>query len=450
MAFTVKFLDSLQPKDKPYRVFEGRTHPGFGVQVSSGGGVAFIYLYRNPETDKQRIMKLGAYYGVGRDGAAQKGGLNLKDAHAAYAEARKIRESGHDPQTVKAEQLVIEQAKQREAEASRKQEAMNGSIRQMLEAYTDDLKARGKRSHKEAKGLFEHNVYGVIVGATKAKDVTPGDIKQVLAEIIKRGSLVTANRARAYLSAAFTFGIQWDNDPNRMFEPLRFGIQSHPVRDVPKPMRREAPRERALSEGEVRQLWGALDHSGLHEKTIAAIRLLFALGGQRVEDVLGLCVDDVDMQNRIVTCRDTKNGSTHIVPFGDVAAPILQAVLGQSKGGQLFGKVKAILADKADEPISSSTISHATSSISQANGMEHFQPRDIRRTVKTLMGFAGIAKAERDRFQNHALTDVSSKHYDRYDYLAEKRHTMAVWDNYLKAVIAGDTSSKVVPIRAMA
>ena len=39
---------------------------------------------------------------------------------------------------------------------------------------------------------------------------------------------------RAYLSAAFTFGIQWDNDAKRHFEALRFGILSNPVRDVPK------------------------------------------------------------------------------------------------------------------------------------------------------------------------------------------------------------------------
>ena len=47
--------------------------------------------------------------------------------------------------------------------------------------------------------------------------------------------------------------------------------------------------------------------------------------------------------------------------------------------------------------------------------------RVIRRTVKTLMGKAGIDKAIRDRIQNHSLQDVSSKYYDRYDYLPEKR-----------------------------
>ena len=80
--------------------------------------------------------------------------------------------------------------------------------------------------------------------------------------------------------------------------------------------------------------------------------------------------------------------------------------------------------------------------------MNPFVPKDIRRTVKTLMGAAGISKEDRDRFQNHALTDVSSKHYDRYNYLAEKRRTMAVWDAYLQNILASEPEINVLPFRA--
>jgi hypothetical protein len=65
------------------------------------------------------------------------------------------------------------------------------------------------------------------------------------------------------------------------------------------------------------------------------------------------------------------------------------------------------------------------------------------------MGAAGISKEDRDRFQNHALTDVSSKHYDRYNYLAEKRRTMAVWDAYLQNILAGLPQANVVQLRVV-
>src|SRR4029077_8678223 len=71
-------------------------------------------------------------------------------------------------------------------------------------------------------------------------------------------------------------------------------------------------------------------------------------------------------------------------------------------------------------------------------GFAPFTARDIRRTWKTLAAGAGIPKEMRDRLQNHSKGgDVSSRHYDRYDYLVERRAAMAKWAAYLDLVIAG-------------
>ena len=67
--------------------------------------------------------------------------------------------------------------------------------------------------------------------------------------------------------------------------------------------------------------------------------------------------------------------------------------------------------------------------------IEKFVPRDLRRTFKTLTGKAGISKEIRDRLQNHALQDVSSLHYDRYDYLKEKRAAMDIWNDYFNDIL---------------
>jgi hypothetical protein len=61
--------------------------------------------------------------------------------------------------------------------------------------------------------------------------------------------------------------------------------------------------------------------------------------------------------------------------------------------------------------------------------------RDIRRICKTLMGELGISKSIRDRLQNHALQDVSSKHYDRYEYMPEKLRALEVWERELNSVV---------------
>ncbi len=57
------------------------------------------------------------------------------------------------------------------------------------------------------------------------------------------------------------------------------------------------------------------------------------------------------------------------------------------------------------------------------------------------MGEIGISKELRDRLQNHAFQDVSSKHYDRYSYLPEKRRALEAWEMRLNET---DTSSNVI------
>jgi hypothetical protein len=61
--------------------------------------------------------------------------------------------------------------------------------------------------------------------------------------------------------------------------------------------------------------------------------------------------------------------------------------------------------------------------------------RDLRRTWKTLAGQAGLSKEIRDRIQNHTLQDVSSKSYDRWNYMPEKRAAMKKWNTFVQAML---------------
>jgi|TARA_Y200000002_G_scaffold360288_1_gene345434 hypothetical protein len=50
------------------------------------------------------------------------------------------------------------------------------------------------------------------------------------------------------------------------------------------------------------------------------------------------------------------------------------------------------------------------------------------------MGSIGISKELRDRIQNHSFNDVSSKHYDRWEYLPEKRKALEAWEQWCLAL----------------
>ena len=132
----------------------------------------------------------------------------------------------------------------------------------------------------------------------------------------------------------------------------------------------------------------------------------------------------------------SKNGIEHLVPLNAIALSTLKKL--KKVTGNYEYTFPGIRGGKycGDIHINNTTVANIVKDFCAEQGkVTKFVPRDIRRTVKTIMGKAGVTKELRDRIQNHALTDVSSKHYDRYDYLREKRHGLKVWNDYLDLIL---------------
>ena len=117
-----------------------------------------------------------------------------------------------------------------------------------------------------------------------------------------------------------------------------------------------------------------------------------------------------------------------MIPLNEIAFDII-------KNNPKQHDVYLFPADSNIEPLQVDGFSKAISRLLKRTTIEKFVPRDLRRTFKTLTGKAGISKEIRDRLQNHALQDVSSQHYDRYDYLKEKRVAMDIWNDYLANIL---------------
>ena len=56
-----------------------------------------------------------------------------------------------------------------------------------------------------------------------------------------------------------------------------------------------------------------------------------------------------------------------------------------------------------------------------------------------MAGKAGVSKEIRDRLQNHTLQDVSSKSYDRWNYMPEKRAGMTKWNEFVTALVSNSS-----------
>jgi integrase len=148
----------------------------------------------------------------------------------------------------------------------------------------------------------------------------------------------------------------------------------------------------------------------------------------------------------------TKNGLPHSIPVPHQAVAILEGLHANAHG--LFFPC----GPDPTRPAPSDGLGFVVQRFLEEHPeIPHFIPRDSRRTWKTLSGDAGLSKEMRDRLQNHSKTsDVSTRHYDRYDYLPERRSAMAKWATYLDSVLSGEIKevgqreSNVVPIGAAA
>ena len=394
MLFTELQIKGLKPRAKPYRVREKGADRGFGVQVSSGGQKSFFLAY--VIDGRERFMRLGVYPEC-----------SLSDARDECRKARKLVDQGKDPQEIKQHEVETERVRKRE-------ESLRGSVEQLFQHYIKYLKAeKSPGSVRQVEQAYAKDVLPIINTDLKAKEVTPEHIRLILNRVTKRGSLIQANRVRSYLMAAFKHGIEHDNNPMNLNADVLFSIQYNPVRDVPRIVKRERVGNRDLSKEELSAFWYSLnEYQGMDILTVLAFKLALATGGQRIKEVSQARWSEFDTDRRLweIPPERTKNGRGHVIPLNNLTLSLLEELRA------LTGDSELLFPKRRDdsEPMPLASMSKALSRYCERTGFEKFTPRDLRRPCKTHMGELGLSKEIRDRLHNHALNDVSSKHYDRY------------------------------------
>ncbi|OOF18514.1 integrase [Salinivibrio sp. PR932] len=414
---TVSAIRGLKPKAKPYYEWDSNSERGTGklaVQVTPKGSKRFVFRYFVGR--KANFITLGQFPA-----------LSLNDARAKQKELGDLLIQGIDPK----EHI---ETKKRDQENAKREEARKGSIQQLFEAYVAQMVRDGKRTHKAVLASLEKEVYPVIPPATKAKDVTTNELKLVLAEMIRRGAKTQSNRVRSYLMAAFNYGLKHDNDPANFIDEAKFGLVFNPMTAIPKQKDAERVGNHYLKMGEVIQLIADLKGEYERFKMGDTIRCLILLclytGGQRPYELAASKWEAVDWEQKsLLVSRDlSKNKREHIIPLTKSALTILRQLREVNQDSDFIFPHRL----NRNEHIRLDSLSQAVTRYRDATPfVSSFIPRDIRRTCKTLMGEIGISKSLRDRIQNHALNDVSSKHYDRYEYLPEKRRALESWEQRL-------------------
>jgi integrase len=302
-----------------------------------------------------------------------------------------------------------------------------GTVADLFEAYVEHLKTSNKSSWPDAE-VNLNNAADVLGRKRIARDVTPDDVLGVLRPIYERGKRSMADHVRSYIRSAYSWGMKSEHD-YRSASPRRFKLVNNPAAGIPTEPK--VVGMRWLKEEEFVHLyrWLECPDAPVHPPYTRAVRILM-LTGQRVEEIAALHVDQWDAKARIIDWSKTKNGKPHAIPVPPIAADLIESIV-PNKFGWYFPSAK-----DPSQPVSAGTLYSFMWRQRDRGAIPVVTNRDLRRTWKTLAGKAGVPKEIRDRLQNHTLQDVSSKSYDRWNYMPEKRDGMQKWHEFVTALLS--------------
>ncbi len=424
-------VKKLKAESKKYYERETTGDPetrGFCVRVTPNGTKAFCIAYTMDGQRKE--FTLGIY------GDEYK----LSQARTDCKKARAMISDGKDPRVEREKREAAERAERQRLAA----EARATTVEQLLDYYINQ-KLTNPSSQAVARDVLGRDVIPKI-GKVKAKDVTDRDIRKIVKTVMGRGAQSVARQLYIYLHSAFNL---YKDD----FSPVYEEWEINPVSKVTKP-EKGAPDRTVLKSEEIMGLWGALErYTGMDEALKDVLRLLL-LTGQRVQEVLGMCWSELDLDAGVWTIppdrlkTGKKRPVEHVLPLTPMVIKILerQPVYVDDEGNrtdQVFpGR------DDVHSPYQWRSLGKAVRRLVQQEQLAHFSPRTLRGTVKTGMARIKVMKEIRDRIQNHALTDVADLHYDAHDYLDEKRAGLMKWEQELRRIIGEPAKDNVVELRA--
>jgi len=405
------------------------------VRRLARGGLVWYYRYTADDGERVRLV-IGS-------------GLSLKDARAEADELKRRYQAGERDLrgALEAEQREAErqrEAAKREAEAEASEQ--RATLGALLSGYVEQLQRDGKASAREVERALRRHVEAAwpVLWDTPASDVSTDDLLAVVAVPSDDCKLREASKLRAYLRAAYSAGIRARQDARALpaLRALRLGV--NPARDLATIEGASQTRERALSVAELRAYWRRIER--LPDPTGALLRFHLLTGGQRIEQLSRVTIADWDADSKTVRLRDgkgrRKQPRRHDVP---VIAPARQAMKAM-QGGALGPYLVSITAGESG--ISYPNIQHrlraVVEAMTEADELPggNFTVGDIRRTVETRLAALGVSVDVRAQLQSHGLGGVQQRHYDRHDYLPEKRAALETLHRLLTGAAA-----KVTPIK---
>lgn len=393
MKLTITQVRQLPKPQKGFTEYTIGSVMGLKVRIHASGVRSWVFKYK--AHGKQNVITLGRVDAV-----------SVKQAESEACNLRLQVQAGHDP----AAQARREREAAVLAEAQRKaDESANPTFHAVAEEYLERYAKQRKKSwQRDAGNLKQHII--PFIGNIRIKHIKRSDINRILDAIRDRGSMAVANRIRALLSSIFNWSIRRDY------------TDTNPVTHTERT--KEKPRDRVLTESEVRHLW---ENS---EGSMAGLVLRFCLlSGKRLGEVLGIRWTDI--QDGVIRITDTKNGSADVVPVSSGMRMVLDAARHMGKGGAF------VFGGRTGKPLTHRTVDLKMAALWDAEDKLRPRVHDLRRTAATLISMLGAGREVVKHILNHADNSVTAI-YDRYGFLQEKRKALGNLWIEIQRIVGGN------------
>ncbi len=385
------------PSDRSELLVFDDALPGFGLRIRAGGKRTWIAQYRMGS--KQRRVTIGTVEALNPDKARE----------AARDILAKV-QLGGDPQTEKAE--------------SRARAAV--TLASVARRYLEE-NARPSLKPRSYEEVERHLTrHWAPLGELPLHAIKRATVAARLSEIARENGPFAANRARASLSALFSWA---------MGEGL---AENNPVIGTNKATE-EVSRDHVLWDAELAAIWRAC-----RDDDYGRIVRVLILTGQRRDEVGAMAWPELDLDRALwsIPRQRTKNGLAHDVPLSAPALAILcraprrdgrTLIFGDGvRGFQGWSKAKAALDRRIAEA---------------GETVRPWRLHDLRRTTATRLGELGVLPHVIEAILNHISGHKAGVAgiYNRATYAKEKRDALNLWAGHVLVLVSDERSGEARP-----
>jgi integrase len=381
-VLTVRTVESVKPGPARQEIPD-RHLPGLYLIVQPSGHRSWAVRYRSG--NRSRKHTLGPYPA-----------LDLKAARTFAGKALRAVAEGRDPGHEKIQARALQP------------DTVETVIQLFIERHC--LRTNRPRTVTETKRLLHRHVLPRWRNRL-LRDITRRDVLDLLDDIVDAGAPIEANRVLSATRKMFNWSLQRDI------------LSASPCVGVKAPSA-ECPRDRVLSDEELRNVWHAADRLG---GPFGALVKLLILPGQRRAEVGGMRWSEIDGELWTLPASRTKNGRKHDVPFGRIALDILASL--PRIGDFVFGATGA-------RPASDYAQRKRRLDALLPADMPPWRLHDLRRTVASGLARLGVSLPTIERLLNHSSGSFAGivGVYQRHDFAAEKKQAAEAWGRHVLAL----------------